>query len=204
MDASLNAALATTGFSVPVFDSQHAFRSIMNAMSRPGSIHKIALDFTPPAELPLAAAAALLALCDFETSLWVAAGWDDNKTVSEYCLFHSGAMRAASPAAAQFALVDLHRQKLRLADFSQGTAEYPDRSTMIIALVSSLRDGPVSRLTGPGIQDQTEIALEGLPADFAAQWANNYSGFPLGVDIIFCAGAEVLALPRSTRIIEKS
>ncbi len=191
-----------TGFSSPVFDSQRAFRSVMNAMARPGSFHEILVDVTPPDGLSSAAAACLLALCDFETSLWVSPRLETAAAIQDYLVFHTGAKRAQNASDAQFALLDIVSHGFQCADFSPGTAEYPDRSTTIVALTPSLTGGTLRHIKGPGIQNVSLFAVEALPANFVEQWAVNQIGFPLGVDMVFCAGHNLLALPRSTRIVD--
>ena len=64
--------MSALAFADPVFDSQTAFRRIMRAMSAPGTVLACGEALAPPASLSPAAAAALLALADFETPLWVA------------------------------------------------------------------------------------------------------------------------------------
>ena len=88
------------GFADPVRDGQAVFRAVMDAMARPGRIHRIAAPLTPPAPLARATAAVLLTLVDGETPLWLdepaAAAW-------EWVSFHCGAHRAEM-ATAQFAV----------------------------------------------------------------------------------------------------
>ena len=191
-----------SAFTDPVFEGQRAFRAIMNAMAQPGSLQSLALNISPPDGLPVAAASTVLTLCDFETTLWVSPTILNCDAIADYCAFHTGTMRARSPGEAQFALVDITSQKLQLDDFAQGIAEYPDRSTTIICIVPSLIGGATRLMSGPGIQTTARLMVEGLPDDFGAQWAANHAGFPLGIDLIFCSGASLLALPRSTRIME--
>jgi alpha-D-ribose 1-methylphosphonate 5-triphosphate synthase subunit PhnH len=187
-------------FADPTFESQAAFRRIMRALSAPGTILACGQALAPPAPLARAAAAALLTLADFETPLWIAPSFP--AAVGDYLAFHSGAPRAAAPDKAAFALVDLSADGLDLARFAFGTAEYPDRSTTIVAQAASLDAGPRLRLAGPGIKGEATLALSPLPVDFVAQWAANRAGFPLGVDLIFVADDRLAALPRSTAIIE--
>jgi alpha-D-ribose 1-methylphosphonate 5-triphosphate synthase subunit PhnH len=192
--------MSALAFADPTFESQAAFRRIMRALSAPGTIFACGETLAPPAPLARAAAATLLTLVDFETPLWIAPSFPD--AVDDYLAFHSGAPRAAAPDQAAFALVDLSADGLDLARFALGTAEYPDRSTTIVAQAASLDAGPRLRLAGPGIKGETTLALSPWPADFVAQWAVNHARFPLGVDLIFAAGARLAALPRSTSVTE--
>jgi alpha-D-ribose 1-methylphosphonate 5-triphosphate synthase subunit PhnH len=192
--------MSALAFADPTFESQAAFRRIMRAMSAPGTILACGEALAPPASLARAAAAALLTLADFETPLWIAPSFPD--AVGDYLAFHSGAPRAAAPDKAAFALVDLAADSLDLARFALGTAEYPDRSTTIVAQASALAADPRLRLSGPGIKGEAGLAVAPLPKDFVAQWAANRADFPLGVDLIFAADVRLAALPRSTAIIE--
>jgi alpha-D-ribose 1-methylphosphonate 5-triphosphate synthase subunit PhnH len=119
----------------------------------------------------------------------------------EYLQFHSGASLVADPAMAAFALIDLSSDMLDLAAFAQGTPEYPDRSTTIIAISPSLTTGLPLTLSGPGIANTSELRVANLPGDLVAQWHANRTAFPLGVDILFATADAIMGLPRSTRII---
>jgi alpha-D-ribose 1-methylphosphonate 5-triphosphate synthase subunit PhnH len=192
--------MSALAFADPVFDSQTAFRRIMRAMSAPGTIFACGEALAPPASLSPAAAAALLALADFETPLWIAPSFAEE--VGAYLFFHTGAPRAPGPREAAFALTDLAADGLALDQFAQGVAEYPDRSTTIVAQATTLDEGPRLTLSGPGIRGVAELAASPLPADFVAHWAANRAGFPLGVDLILAAGARIAALPRSTIVAQ--
>jgi len=123
-----------------------------------------------------------------------------NGEIAAYLKFHTGATLAAAPDRAAFALVDPASDAMRLADFAQGTPDYPDRSTTIVVQLRSLSQGPRLLLAGPGVRGEATLALEPLPDDFAVQWQKNHAAFPLGVDLILASGVEVAALPRSVRL----
>jgi alpha-D-ribose 1-methylphosphonate 5-triphosphate synthase subunit PhnH len=192
--------MSALAFADPVFESQTAFRRIMQAMARPGTIVACGERLAPPAPLSRAAAAALLTLADFETPLWIAPSFPT--AVGDYLAFHTGAPRIAAPDRATFALVDLAADGLELSRFAHGTAEYPDRSTTIVAQAAALDSGPRLRLAGPGVSGEATVGVSPLTADFVAQWSANRAGFPLGVDLIFVADARLAALPRSTLVCE--
>jgi len=190
--------MSALAFADPTFESQAAFRNIMQAMARPGTIVACGEPLAPPAPLTRAAAAALLTLADFETPLWIAPSFP--AVVGDYLVFHTGAPRAAAPNRSAFALVDLAGDGLELGLFAQGTAEYPDRSTTIVVQAASLDAGPRLALSGPGIKGEAALAAAPLPIDFVAQWTANRAGFPLGVDLLLTVDARLAALPRSTAI----
>jgi hypothetical protein len=121
------------GFSNSVFDSQSTFRSAMEALARPGRIRPIGADILPDAPLLPSAAGLILALCDFETPLYLSPHLAALPGVAAFLRFHSGVPLVAEPSRATFALLDLAHDRLDLGSFAQGTPEYPDRSTTIIA-----------------------------------------------------------------------
>ncbi len=192
-------AVRTAGFADPVHDSQSTFRAIMRAMARPGNIETVVPGFAPPASLPPAAAAVCLALADFETPLWLSPSLAADAEISAFLRFHTGAPASQSNGAA-FALLD-PRDGVDLAQFAQGTAEYPDRSTTLILLCDSIDTAGLLTLAGPGIKGAARFGFAPMAEDFLAQWARNRAGFPLGVDLILAAGDRIACLPRSIRIL---
>jgi alpha-D-ribose 1-methylphosphonate 5-triphosphate synthase subunit PhnH len=66
--------------------------------------------------------------------------------------------------------------------------------------VPVLGAGTARRWRGPGIAGETAVAIGGLAADFWQAWADNHALFPCGVDIVFAAGSQLLALPRSIAV----
>lgn len=189
------------GFADPIFDSQAAFRSTMEALASPGRVRPVGAGIAPDVPLLRSAAAVILAMCDFETTLFLSAHVANQPGVAEFLRFHTDAPIVPDPGRAAFALVDLKHDGLDLRSFAQGNAEYPDRSTTVIVLCNSLSSGPSLALVGPGIATVASLNIASLSVDFAAQWAANRAAFPLGVDLIFASLGEIVGLPRSTRLI---
>lgn len=178
------------GFADPAIQSAHAFRSLMEAMARPGTLHDIA-GAAPPAPLSPAMGAVLLTLCDAETPVYLA-GDAECDAVRAWLSFHTGAP-LVGPAQCMFA-VGTWDALVPLAVYPIGTSEYPDRSATLIVECSDLAASGAT-LRGPGIKDQAQLCLPELEA-FQA----NRSLFPLGLDFIFTCGARLAALPRSTEV----
>ncbi len=179
------------GFVDPVRDSQAVFRSVMDAMARPGRVHRVGGPEVP--NLARATAAVLLTLADGETPLWlddqVASAW-------EWVAFHCGARRAEA-GAAQFAVVS---GSAALERFSAGSDEEPERSATVILQVEALGTGEPLRLSGPGLAGEEVLEVTGLPEGFAGFWLANRRLFPRGIDVILCAGDSLAALPRTVGI----
>ncbi len=184
------------GLADPVHDAQHAFRAALAALSRPGRLVEIG---RPIAGLPLGAAMAhlLLGLADDDSAVWWQHGDPD---CSHWLRFHTGARRAAATGDAMFAVVTDARSLPTLEQFAQGTAAAPELSSTLLVEVPSLVDGPALQWRGPGIREAATVRIAGLPAAFWAQWQANHAGFPQGVDVFFTCGAQVLGLPRTTRV----
>jgi len=192
---------AIKGLADPVLDSQRAFRAILDAMSRPGSVAAIPQPSEVPAGLGSGAATLLLTLCDLETRVWMAHG--RRQEIGRWLAFHTGSTIAAEPAEASFALIDGRAEEPPLALFPVGEDRYPDRSVTIIVECASLSGGKMVTLSGPGINGTCTVAPLGLRPGFWRECADNHSLFPLGVDVLFVAGDELMALPRSTAISEE-
>ncbi|MGB0958979.1 MAG: phosphonate C-P lyase system protein PhnH [Halocynthiibacter sp.] len=178
------------GFANPALQSAAAFRGVMDAMARPGSIQKMA-GAQPPAPLSPAAGAAILTLCDAQTPIFLAGEWDTDE-IRSWLAFHTGAL-IVGPSHCQFA-IGAWSKLVPLSNYPIGTSEYPDRSaTLIVELDDMTKEGAI--LAGPGIKDQTRL---GLPEVEAFQ--TNAAQYPLGLDFIFTCADLLAALPRSTEV----
>ncbi|MEM7123958.1 MAG: phosphonate C-P lyase system protein PhnH [Pseudomonadota bacterium] len=185
-------------FADPVFDAQRAFRGLLDAMARPGTIVPLTVELDAPPPLSIAATAVALTLFDHETPLWLdnhAAGSD----VLSFLGFHCGCPIAKDPADAAFAVIAEPAAMPALDRFAIGSDTYPDSSTTIVIDLPSLDEGPVVGLSGPGIDGRATVAPVGLPAKFWDWTAMNRALFPLGVDVILTNRDAVTCLPRTTK-----
>lgn len=192
--------MVTGGFGSPVFDAQSVFRALMDAMARPGTVQAVSHRASAPPPLGPVAAAAALTLCDADTPVWLDAALATDGAVARWLGFHAGAPVTGDPAEAAFALIGYGPSLGSFDRFARGTQEYPDRSATLIVQVPELTGGPALTLTGPGIEQSATLAPSGLPARFAALWADNNALFPRGIDIVLATPGAVAALPRTTRI----
>ncbi len=183
------------GFEDPVRDAQAAFRLILEAMSRPGTIVTLGLSIDPPAGLSRAAAAVCLAMADVDTPIHLDAS-ANTPAVETFLKFHTGASITKDRDAALFGLCN--GASARVSGLQLGTDEHPDRSaTLIVQLDGIDVDGPL-QLSGPGIKTVHSIGLAGLNANFFEARAGLAKVFPRGLDVIFVAGDRLAALPRTT------
>ena len=177
------------GFVDPSIDASRAFRGIMTAMARPGTISTVT-GAKPPPPLGVAAGVTVLTLCDPDTPIFLGASLDTPE-VRDWITFQTGAP-FVSPAQAVFA-IGLW-DDLPLGAFSLGTSEYPDRSATLIVELPELRDNGVT-LTGPGILGAAALSV---PDDLALH--RDHSLYPRGLDFLFTCADRVAALPRTTRV----
>ncbi len=179
------------GFDDAPVQSATAFRAIMTAMARPG-VSQDLIGATAPAPLSVAAACVILTLCDPETGLYLAPGYD-SEAVQDWVRFHTGAQLVGA-AACDFALGDW-QALMPLSQYAVGDAEYPDRSATLIVESKAANDGMAVALRGPGIKTVQPFHLPEI-----AGFQQNGTIFPLGLDFFFSCGSQLAALPRTTKV----
>jgi alpha-D-ribose 1-methylphosphonate 5-triphosphate synthase subunit PhnH len=185
------------GFSDPGHDAQRLFRAVLDAFAHPGRIMSLPDPPAGPGTISPATAAYLLTLVDRDTPLWLAPEFE-RPAVRDFVRFHTGAPIVARRDEAVFAV--LAHDTASLDGFAIGTDPYPDRSATLVIEVPVLGAGAARRWHGPGIDGRATVAVGGLGADFWQAWADNHALFPCGVDVVFAAGSQLLALPRSIAV----
>jgi alpha-D-ribose 1-methylphosphonate 5-triphosphate synthase subunit PhnH len=192
------------GFASPVHDAQRCFRAVMQAMARPGSLQAFQPELKDlPAPLTPMAAALALTLLDYDTPLWLDPGLAKSPAVVSFLKFHTGAPIVTMPVEAAFALVSDPERLINLANFAQGTPDYPDRSTTVILMGQTFgKNGPLD-LSGPGIETATRFGTAPVSQTFWDQVQANNAQFPRGTDLIFAGEGHIAALPRSTQLTRR-
>lgn len=182
------------GFADAVQDAQLTFRAVLEALSRPGTVHQAVEPAEHPAELQAAEAALLLTLADTDAAPWFAGA---PLEAAAYCRFHCGVSPVTEPAQARFAFL-LGASPLPLQCFHAGESEMPENAATLIVRVPALDGGARVSLSGPGIESAREIAPQ-VEVGFWDAWQKNHAGFPLGVDVLLVCGNQLMGLPRSAR-----
>lgn len=188
------AAALSGGFDDPAAQSSRAFRVILDAMARPGTIGR-AEGAAPPAPVSPAMGLVALTLCDGGTPCRLSPALAASD-FPDWLRFHCGAPVTDDPAEAAFAFgtpADL----LPADQWPMGTPEYPDRGATLVLEIPGFT-GAEARLFGPGIKHAATLPLGDALADIAALRA--FNSYPLGLDLILCAGDRLAALPRTTRL----
>ena len=184
------------GFNDPVDDAQRCFRGVLDAMARPGKIIRLTSDPPCPAGIDPATMAVCLTLLDAETSLWV----DGAETVKRHLVFHTGVeMRNVSTDAA-FALVLDANRLTTVERYRWGSDRDPEDGATLIVQVASLANRSGWRLTGPGIEQDSQIEIVGPPEGFFTSRRAMTRSYPRGVDMILCCGPFIACLPRTTEM----
>lgn len=188
-----------SGFTDPVQQSQRAFRTLLDAMARPGLPVQMAVEAGHPAGLSPALAAALLTLCDFDTPVWLGPGMDA-APVQDWIRFHTGAPLVGRPGRAAFALLSAGHDMPALDAFSLGTDEAPERGATLLIQVAALTGEPAMAWRGPGIRESLAMSFNGLDVNVWKQREALNGVFPRGLDLYLASGSSLVALPRSTVI----
>ena len=179
-------------------DSSRNFRAILDAMAKPGHVSPFMPEVNAPAALLSGTAAIVQTLCDFQSPVFLGQEFATS-AIQRFVKFHTGAPLTDDPALASFALLQANAGMPKLSTFSQGTHEYPDRSTTLIIQVEGFAQDSVV-LSGPGLKELVNFAAQGLAKEFWQQMIINNQQYPLGVDVIFVSSKAIACCPRSTRI----
>ncbi|WP_187436117.1 phosphonate C-P lyase system protein PhnH [Bradyrhizobium hipponense] len=191
------------GFVDKVLSAQSTFRSVMDAMARPGSVQRIVPMAGTPAAMMRGTAAIALTLFDHDTPIWLDAQLTESSDVVKWLKFHTGAPVVQDCSIASFALISDGATLPALKRFALGSNEYPDRSTTLIVQVDSLAAGRGFELRGPGIDGVATLQAAIRPADLFERLRVNEALFPRGIDVVLVADDAVVAIPRTARVANK-
>ena len=191
------------GFADKVLSAQSTFRSVMDAMARPGSVQRIVAAAGAPAAMMHGTAAIALTLFDHDTPVWLDPLMSETSDVTKWLKFHTGAPVVLDSSICSFALIGDASALPGLDRFSFGSNEYPDRSTTLILQVESLTQGESLELRGPGIDGTAVLRAAIEPRDLFERLAVNAALFPRGIDVVLVHGDSIVAIPRTTRLVAK-
>lgn len=169
----------------PVHGTRAAFRALLDAMSRPGTVEAA----PEPADHAVVAT-----LVDHE----VAVATDDDRL--REALASEGRLDASDPAEA--AIVHASDPDfVDVADCARGSLVEPSDGATVVYRVAALAEGAADglttvSLTGPGVDGAARLSVD-LPAAELDAIAEAGSQFPRGVDAVFATDDAVAAIPRS-------
>jgi alpha-D-ribose 1-methylphosphonate 5-triphosphate synthase subunit PhnH len=175
----------------PVADTQQCFRTLVAAMSRPGTVHETP---TSPADH-----AVLATLVDHEVSCYTT-----DETIRT-ALANEGRLTEASMTAADIVHATTPTDGA-VETLRSGSLTEPSEGATIVYRVTELipesanSSATTLSLSGPGIKDTRTLAVEGLPASEATSISRAQSEYPQGVDVIVATETALAALPRSVEL----
>ena len=183
--------------------SQKNYRSLLQAMSRPGRVVRLeALDVVSPFAAAMAVAECLL---DSEVSLCVSG--NGGAQALQMSIVGATGARLESQQAADFVFFSGVSSRGGACLAKRGCSEFPEEGATLVYCMDSLLAGVSERfrvrLIGPGIPGSSGIVPEmrGVPVEEFQELMEVNADYPLGVDAIFIRpNGELMALPRSTRI----
>src|ERR1700743_3620744 len=108
------------GFADKVASAQNTFRSVMEAMARPGRVQRITASSETPAGLMRGTAAIGLTLFDHDTPIWLDPSLSASAEISKWLKFHTSAPVVTDPSVCSFALVGDAAALPALSSFSFG------------------------------------------------------------------------------------
>lgn len=170
----------------PVHDTRDTFRALCDAMSRPGTVQR-----TPITPADHAVAATLI---DHEVSTYT-----DDDHLREG-LSSQGRFDEAEPGEAD--IVHTHGvPSWDVGELARGSLVEPSEGATAVYRVESLSTDSEGGLTmislsGPGVPDTRTVSV-GLPAEELDAIAAAGSTYPRGVDVLFTAADQIVAIPRS-------
>jgi alpha-D-ribose 1-methylphosphonate 5-triphosphate synthase subunit PhnH len=191
------------GFADKVLSAQSTFRSVMDAMARPGSVQRVVASVGTPSSVMRGTAAIALTLFDHDTPIWLDSRMSETTEVAKWLKFHSGAPVVTDSSICSFALIGDADALPDLDRFAFGNNEYPDRSTTLILQVESLTQGRQYELRGPGIDGTAVLRATIEPKDLFERLAINAALFPRGIDVVLVEDDAMIAIPRTTRLVAK-
>jgi alpha-D-ribose 1-methylphosphonate 5-triphosphate synthase subunit PhnH len=190
-------------------DSQATFRVLLDALSRPGTVHRLPegvvdVDVPAPVLVPLA-------LADLEVDLAVLepAGSDWAAALAEA----TGA-RPAAPERADLVLALRPPRPDEIRGLRRGSPDRPDLACRLVLACNRIDAGDVDTgttdgtgsaahldLSGPGVDGHAALAVSGVPLEALEALIAVNRRFPLGVDTyVVDTEGRVAGLPRSTAV----
>ncbi|MGH8019553.1 MAG: phosphonate C-P lyase system protein PhnH [Opitutaceae bacterium] len=186
-----------------VFDAQRHFRTVLDAMARPGKINRLAcVSLTPPPSLGRGAACVAFALLNADVAYHLA-GFGGEEV--EYLRVNTSS-RVASADAADFLFLFGTGEDAPIRAAKVGAPAYPETSATAIIQVGQIGKSSATRglqltLQGPGVETHEIVFVTGLDASHLEALREKNAEFPLGVDAILVSADDcILCLPRTTKV----
>ena len=189
----INPPLVTIDAVWQPLSQQKIYRALLAAMSFPGRVEDIA----EPLDGARAELGILAALTD---EMVTVADPDGRLTEAERRLLSVAALAPAESA--DYVLFSGRNAPNTGYTPRIGTIYRPEEAALLIIVCENVGEGELLlTLSGPGVATESRLRLAGVDAGWIAarnRWCGN---FPTGVDIVFCDGARLAAIPRTSRVV---
>ncbi|MFM9837809.1 MAG: phosphonate C-P lyase system protein PhnH [Cyclobacteriaceae bacterium] len=188
-----------------VFDAQEQFRIIMDAMARPGKIHRLPqLDILPPEGLNKVSALVGFGLLNADVS-FACSDFNENE-IESYLSVNTGAY-PSSIELADYVFFTGNEDASVLQKVKMGTLSYPEQSATLILSITSISEMETEGvlkiiLKGPGIENTNTVFVTGVNDKLLNEIKIINQEFPLGVDLILTdIDNQLICIPRSNHFI---
>lgn len=181
-------------------ESQTQYRMILDAMSKPGVIHTLSSQITPPAPMLPASAIVGMVLMNSDVTFFQCF---DSLDVENYFIINT----AASPSPvdeADFIFMSGLSPNGESIDLAKpGFPEYPEHGAFIVIDTMEISEAPSDigvklNLKGPGVKGEKEVYIVGLSTLLLDSILDKNQEYPLGVDTILTdKNGHILCIPRS-------
>jgi alpha-D-ribose 1-methylphosphonate 5-triphosphate synthase subunit PhnH len=194
----------------PVFDTQIAFRHLLDAMAQPGTLPTLTVrDGNSPVAAWSHLPVVLRTLLDHEVTFAVVWADSDSSKVARLASYLATNL-GSKPVGVEEADIVVAINGLPpglLPRLRRGTPASPDQAATLSVLVPDLRsapDGDTLLLTGLGVTSSRTVCVDGLTATGLAQLARVNDTPPLGIVVVLIDElGHLFGLPRSTRVLSQ-
>jgi alpha-D-ribose 1-methylphosphonate 5-triphosphate synthase subunit PhnH len=185
-----------------VLDAQRGFRAMLGALARPGTVLRMpaAPQVAPGVDPRLAQIAHVL--LDREVTFATV----DAAPLAQYLSTATGS-RWVDAETADYVFACGASPLGALARLQVGTPEFPEAGATVVLSVEVLCAAPAGArgmgvvLSGPGIESETGVGIDGLHRENLETFARRNADYPLGIDMFLVSAlGDVLGLPRTVRL----
>lgn len=189
---SENTTTVALGSGLDPDQAQDVYRTILDALSLPGTVKMLPDSRFPSALLPA------LALADLETGTHLLE--HAPHTWAPVLAVATGAPVRTLPLA-KFVTALRTISPDELGSVTTGSALSPESGATVICAVDSVVGGSPAELTGPGIKESVQISPAGIDSEFWSVREGLVANFPAGIDLVFVGtDGSAVAVPRTSRI----
>ena len=184
-----------------VFDCQKIFKSVMNAMAKPGTVFSIKEQSDKLEEQNSVPLAIAMTFMDNRCTVYVDGNDDLLSMIREKTLAVKSDLEKAD-----FVVVPEVEEKeslgVELLDSAKvGTLPEPHKSAMVIVGLHAIEGDTALVLEGPGVKGQKKVTFSQAAAMWLARRETLKYEFPCGTDILFYTDSgEIKGIPRTLKV----